>query len=326
MDDGILISQGSYTREILKKFKMENCQAVSTPIECGTKLSKFEECEKVDPTYFKSLVGNDESAALVEIDDPLKTFLRGAQIMGGCNGLMCVFKNQRKDVFLLNPTTRKFRKIAGLPSEFPSLFSTNEKLICGFRYDEDVLSNTRFINITVFFASGCLHWMASEDQINGKEVIVGFDLERQQFKDIPFPSLEATSAKSSERILDDLEEYISILNCTDTQIDVWVMNYRGAGGTWYKALSRETHEVIGAYRLTKLVAFSRSDEDLLILERDDYNTKLVWYNLDQRTVKNIKIRGLPVNFLQFRYTESLLPLTEDEPLEHKPSIDKKNKN
>ncbi|XP_074322806.1 secreted RxLR effector protein 161-like [Apium graveolens] len=37
---------------------MENCQAVSTPIECGTKLSKFEECEKVDPTYFKSLVGS----------------------------------------------------------------------------------------------------------------------------------------------------------------------------------------------------------------------------------------------------------------------------
>ncbi|XP_074326671.1 secreted RxLR effector protein 161-like [Apium graveolens] len=58
MDDRILISQGSYTREILKKFKMENCQAVSTPIECGTKLSKFEECEKVDPTYFKSLVGS----------------------------------------------------------------------------------------------------------------------------------------------------------------------------------------------------------------------------------------------------------------------------
>ena len=58
MDDEILISQGSYTREILKKFKMENCQAVSTPIECGTKLSKFEESEKVDPTYFKSLVGS----------------------------------------------------------------------------------------------------------------------------------------------------------------------------------------------------------------------------------------------------------------------------
>ena len=57
-DDRILISQENYTREILKKFKMENCQAVSTPIECGSKLSKFEESEKVDPTYFKSLVGS----------------------------------------------------------------------------------------------------------------------------------------------------------------------------------------------------------------------------------------------------------------------------
>ncbi|XP_074328393.1 secreted RxLR effector protein 161-like [Apium graveolens] len=58
MNDGIRISQGSYIREILKKFKMENCQAVSTPIECGSKLSNFEKGEKVDPTYFKSLVGS----------------------------------------------------------------------------------------------------------------------------------------------------------------------------------------------------------------------------------------------------------------------------
>ncbi|XP_074378652.1 F-box protein At1g11270-like [Apium graveolens] len=30
---------------------------------------------------------DDESAALVEIDDPLKSFIPGAQIMGGCNVL-----------------------------------------------------------------------------------------------------------------------------------------------------------------------------------------------------------------------------------------------
>ncbi|XP_074377713.1 secreted RxLR effector protein 161-like [Apium graveolens] len=37
---------------------MENCLAVSIPTECGSKLSNFKEGEKVDPTYFKSLVGS----------------------------------------------------------------------------------------------------------------------------------------------------------------------------------------------------------------------------------------------------------------------------
>ncbi|KAJ4716700.1 Retrovirus-related Pol polyprotein from transposon TNT 1-94 [Melia azedarach] len=56
-EDGIFISQQRYTKEILKKFKMKNCKPISTPIECGVKLSKHEEGEKVDSTFFKSLVG-----------------------------------------------------------------------------------------------------------------------------------------------------------------------------------------------------------------------------------------------------------------------------
>ncbi|XP_019248334.1 PREDICTED: uncharacterized protein LOC109227589 [Nicotiana attenuata] len=58
MEDGIFISQESYTKEILKKFNMLECNPVNKPMESGTKLSKFDEGEKVDPTFFKSLVGS----------------------------------------------------------------------------------------------------------------------------------------------------------------------------------------------------------------------------------------------------------------------------
>ncbi|MCV5002872.1 reverse transcriptase domain-containing protein, partial [Escherichia coli] len=57
-EEGIFISQESYAKEILKKFKMDNCKPISTPIECGIKLSKDDEAEKMDPTLFKSLVGS----------------------------------------------------------------------------------------------------------------------------------------------------------------------------------------------------------------------------------------------------------------------------
>ena len=55
-EDWIFVSQESYTKEILKKFKMDDCNPMSTPMECKIKLFKDDEAEKVDPTLFKSLV------------------------------------------------------------------------------------------------------------------------------------------------------------------------------------------------------------------------------------------------------------------------------
>nr|XP_016452562.1 PREDICTED: uncharacterized mitochondrial protein AtMg00810-like [Nicotiana tabacum] len=56
--DVIFISQGEYAKEILKKFEMENCNPVSTPVECGVKISKHGDGDRVNPTFFKSLIGS----------------------------------------------------------------------------------------------------------------------------------------------------------------------------------------------------------------------------------------------------------------------------
>ncbi|XP_050939142.1 uncharacterized mitochondrial protein AtMg00810-like [Cucumis melo] len=58
LEEGIFFSQERYTREILEKFNMMNSKPVATPIETGTKLSKHEEGDDVDPSYFKYLVGS----------------------------------------------------------------------------------------------------------------------------------------------------------------------------------------------------------------------------------------------------------------------------
>ncbi|KAG6397726.1 hypothetical protein SASPL_143896 [Salvia splendens] len=57
-EDGVFITQEHYAKEILKKFKMEDCKPINTPVECGVKLSKNDKGEKVDPTLYKSLVGS----------------------------------------------------------------------------------------------------------------------------------------------------------------------------------------------------------------------------------------------------------------------------
>ncbi|KAE8674311.1 Detected protein of unknown function [Hibiscus syriacus] len=54
-NDGLFISHESYAKKILKKF---NCKPISTQTEYRIKMSKHEEDESIDPTFFKSLVGS----------------------------------------------------------------------------------------------------------------------------------------------------------------------------------------------------------------------------------------------------------------------------
>ena len=56
--DGIYISQQRYMRDILKKFNMDKCNTVNTPVATGLKLSKGGEGEFVNSTVYKSLVGS----------------------------------------------------------------------------------------------------------------------------------------------------------------------------------------------------------------------------------------------------------------------------
>ncbi|MBV8801912.1 MAG: hypothetical protein JO131_02910, partial [Gammaproteobacteria bacterium] len=58
LEEGIFITQEGYAKEILKKFKMEDCNPVATPVECGTKLTKIGEGTSVDPTHYRSLIGS----------------------------------------------------------------------------------------------------------------------------------------------------------------------------------------------------------------------------------------------------------------------------
>jgi len=57
-EKGIFICQKVYAKFILKKFNMEESNAVSTLVDCGIKLSRYNEGSNVDATYFKSLVGS----------------------------------------------------------------------------------------------------------------------------------------------------------------------------------------------------------------------------------------------------------------------------
>ncbi|KAL0432364.1 UNVERIFIED_CONTAM: Retrovirus-related Pol polyprotein from transposon RE1 [Sesamum latifolium] len=55
---GIFISQRKYLLDILMRFRMNECNSVSTPAEFGLKLHKDQGGKKVDNTLYKSIVGS----------------------------------------------------------------------------------------------------------------------------------------------------------------------------------------------------------------------------------------------------------------------------
>ena len=56
--EGISICQAKYIEDMLKRFIMQNCKLVSTPLVVGSKLMKDDESPLCDATLYRSLIGS----------------------------------------------------------------------------------------------------------------------------------------------------------------------------------------------------------------------------------------------------------------------------
>ncbi|XP_031259109.1 uncharacterized protein LOC116117216 [Pistacia vera] len=54
---GIFVSQQKYANEVLKKFNMDKCKPMDTPLVANLKLSKDDGAVKVDKGIYSSLIG-----------------------------------------------------------------------------------------------------------------------------------------------------------------------------------------------------------------------------------------------------------------------------
>ncbi|GJT20737.1 retrovirus-related pol polyprotein from transposon TNT 1-94 [Tanacetum coccineum] len=57
MEDNIFFNQSKYIKEMLKKFGLEDSKPMKTPMSFDTKLTKDEECESVDSTKYRGMIG-----------------------------------------------------------------------------------------------------------------------------------------------------------------------------------------------------------------------------------------------------------------------------
>jgi hypothetical protein len=57
-NQGIFISQTKYIREMLKRFRMENCKPIITPMQTTCKLSKNDDSKSIDQRKYRSMIGS----------------------------------------------------------------------------------------------------------------------------------------------------------------------------------------------------------------------------------------------------------------------------
>jgi hypothetical protein len=57
-NQGTFISQTKYIREMLKRFGMEDCKLVNTPMQTNCELSKDDDSKSTDQRHYMSMIGN----------------------------------------------------------------------------------------------------------------------------------------------------------------------------------------------------------------------------------------------------------------------------
>jgi hypothetical protein len=57
-NQGIFISKTKYIRKMLKRFRMEDCKPVITPMQTSCKLRKYDDSKSTNQRKFKSMIGS----------------------------------------------------------------------------------------------------------------------------------------------------------------------------------------------------------------------------------------------------------------------------
>ncbi|KAA8516864.1 hypothetical protein F0562_017318 [Nyssa sinensis] len=305
----------------------------------------------------------------LELDHPLKSDNYVTEVLGSCNGLLCL-ANSEEDIVLWNPSIRKHRKLPVMPIELPPPeFCFCQFIVYGFGHDV-VNDEYKLVRLVQFYGddddsfdsevkvynlksnswrripdfpyylrdvlgngsngmlvSAALHWVVTrEPKSDTSNLIAAFDIGTEEYRLVPQPEY------SDENFLMDVGVLggCLIIFCNYySEVDIWLMKEYGVKESWTNLFSVSQPTVIRSFEYLNPIAYSKSGEEVL-LEQD--REKLLWYNLKNKTVKNVRIRGMPNSFSTDICLGSLVPPGGDgtsdgkkQPAQEKTKMKKKKK-
>jgi hypothetical protein len=88
-NQGIFISQTKYIIEMLKRFRMEDCKPVITPMQTSCKLRKDDDSKSTDQRQYRSMIG---SLLYVTTSRPdvMQAVGQGGTISSNTKGITCI--------------------------------------------------------------------------------------------------------------------------------------------------------------------------------------------------------------------------------------------
>ncbi|XP_056687176.1 F-box protein CPR1-like [Spinacia oleracea] len=272
----------------------------------------------------------------IEINHPLLSNKEYTDIVGSCNGLICLCNNQNQNFALWNPCTGKHEKVP-----HPD-FHVKNFLTHGFGYDSTtddykvvsiLQQHNRLKGGTVdtevevysmktrsrkliqqfsylvcnpcngIFANGALHWVArqSPNLYSGSDLVIAFDLGVEKCRVVKQPNYVDTNFHMSLGLLGG--NLCILCHYPKESFDLWVMaDYQTE--SWTKLVSISQPNVIRCFEYMKPLAYSKDGSEVLF-EQD--NEKLFWYNLRKKTVEYVNITGVPKSFDSVMCSSSLVP-------------------
>ncbi|KAK1381882.1 F-box domain-containing protein [Heracleum sosnowskyi] len=266
-----------------------------------------------DKSLLADIESFDNGTAAIDISGELKRILNtGAVLVGSANGLFCVRLIRQNVLFLLNPCTRKFKKLPIVPTEdwfncygfgYDRVNDDYKVVIMEQRYrptpgimpivyslkgntwapitNAFTTENISFFGTIGMFVDGALHWKAT-NITSMSSMVVGFDLGLEQFR-------EAKYCNGNMVLMN-----ISMENSLVQEISA--------------------NPVFTSFRSPRLLMYSKSLKKILF-EVD--GQKFVWYHLKSKAFKNVStIPAMPAWFNSYMYIESLFPLVEDKQPSH----------
>ena len=159
------------------------------------------------------------------------------------------------------------------------------------------------------FSNGALHWLVA---VNGQnpENIVAFDLATEKFRVITTPIEAPTSCLTCLEVLEGQLCFIVIVD--EMYNGVWLMKEYGEESSWTWIYKIEQGVMGSTFEYCKPLMCSKNNGKKILMEECHmYRTYLIWYDIEKKTRKRVKIRKLPAVFQTATCIGSLLLLDGD---------------
>ncbi|KAK2992257.1 hypothetical protein RJ640_005744 [Escallonia rubra] len=292
--------------------------------------------------------GNYYSAKVASLDCVVQLnaeFDARFTLTGSCNGLLLLARGGDEN-FLLNPSTRKYRKLPNPLIPDPGYLEST--YICyGFGYDP--VCDDYKVFLVMEFRDGDDKWIKSETRVYslksnswkclrdfpyslpyrrvkgvhvkgavhmvvafGREnlplgrEIVAFDLRTEEYRTVPKPDYEE---KNWVGMITDVMDgclCLTVIYC-EYRVDMWVMKEYGVKESWVK-LVRLAPPMVEAYATLAPIAYSTDGKEVLLNHK---GIMLIWYDLEKKTVRKASVRGLSRFYCAGTCVGSLVPLDSD---------------